>query len=632
MKSSLWFAPVGIKNEKNVYFQARTEFELPAIPAQLQVRIAAESWYRLWCNESQVASGPARGNHALNFYDSLDLSPFLKAGKNRLRVLVGTTNEPTFKIAPARPALWVEVEDTQLIWQVARDESFDSQSAVFNFQTGYCEWRDLRVAALDWQAPEFFAIEKQLLPRDCRMLEVSHHQPLGATFPIALQAGEPVVFEFAQEIIGGAEIEVLAVQGIKVEVGYGEYLTEGRVNIYAPEINRTYADRFITREGSQILGATLQERGYRFLQITATGPLSLVGLRGVDRRYPLPPPGFQCEDESFNRLYTIAHHTVSSCVTDTINDCPWREQALWMNDLVVNALFWLEAGGDPQMVARCLNLALSDLNPDGLIYGAVPNADRENIVFLATNAFLPLILLDLAERDAALAYSFLPQVETVIEALAQFADADGLLVGPAKYWNFLDWSFEFQQKDFFTGQASASINGFYILALQAMTQLHEQAGSDGKHWQQQADRLAANWHRRFWWEERQCYRELEAGEMCSELAQALACLINHAPAITATLCEKLAADSDELFKPELYMMHFVIRVLVENGHHEAAKARLIRYWGGMLEENSPTVWEANVHQHGREAFGRAGSLCHAFACAPLWALPRLYPMQERNNL
>ncbi len=625
--NTLWLAPPGIEQEKNIYFRAQSTFAVDTVPPQLIVKVAAESWYRLWCNGVEVASGPARGAKKVSYYDSLDLTPFLQPGENQLQILAGSANIPTFKIAPLRPALWVELEGTTLDWQVAVDNGFDRNSDTFNFHTGFCEWHDLRVQEFNWQTPEFFALDKTLLPRDCAMLEVSTHTPVQVDFPLTLQAGEHFVFDFNRVNIGGVQLEVTAQDGTEIETGYGEYLVDGRLPPHGPH---TYADRFTTGQGVQTVGPTLQERGLRYLQVTASQPLVVNAVRAIDRRYPLAAPAFHCEDETFNRLYNMAHHTVSSCSTDAITDCPWREQALWMNDMVVNVTFWLEAGGAPQLVARCLDLSLSQLNEDGLIYGVMPTGDREEIVFPATNAFLPIMLTELARFDQALAISFLSSITAIMQSLEQFTDADGLLVGPERYWNFLDWSFEGLKQNFFGGRAAASINGFYLLALEAMTQLHGMAGEDVGNWQQKADKVASALQARFWDEQRQLYLEFEGEEFVTELAQALACLANRDETMTAVLAQKLAHDGDELFKPDLYMMHFVNRVLVENNYHDEVKARLLRYWGAILEANSPTIWEMNVHQHGSTAFGGAGSLCHAFACSPLWVLPRLYP-QKANQ-
>ena len=162
------------------------------------------------------------------------------------------------------------------------------------------------------------------------------------------------------------------------------------------------------------------------------------------------------------------------------------------------------------------------------------------------------------------------------------------------------------------GRAMASVNWFYVLALDAMAELTRRAGKNSSHYKQRAEKIAEKLHERFWDNRNQRFHEFEEEEKASELTQALAILSGRC-AESKVLCAHLARDDDTLFKPEMYMMHFVLRALIENGEGEAAKARLLRYWGAMLDTDSPTIWEANVHQNGGEAFGGVGSLCHAFS-------------------
>jgi hypothetical protein len=609
--STQWFAPPGIETAKNVYFQARTAFEIADVPAHFNIYVAAESWYRLWCNDEEVATGPARGTSALAFYDTLDLAPYLRHGTNEVRVLVTCANIPTFKAAPLRPALWIDSGSTPLLWQVARDTSFDSASPLYTFQIGYCEWRDLRVQPLDWQKPEYFTLDKKLLPRDCADLEQSTYQPRNIDFPVTIEAGGVLILDFEREIIGGAQLEIKARAASQIEIAYAEHLTNGEIRIRSHgengEVGHTFADRFTTRDGRQVLGSTLQERGFRFLQIASDADIEILGACAVDRRHRLPPPHFHCDDEHFNRLYQIAHHTLSSCATDALTDCPWREATLYSNDLVVNALFWLTAGGDPRLVARCLRLALSERNVDGLIYAPCPSGGREDIVFLATNAFLPLILEDLARHDESLAREFLQPVGEVMNALTKYADENGLLVGPAHFWNFLDWSFEFQQWNF-TGQAAASVNLFYELGIEAMADLCRRYDEPDTLWRKRGKGVSRSLRQRFWDDDKKLFREFEGENKYSQLAQALACLSADSEDIRPDLLKVLELDDDTLLKPELYMMHFVLRALIANGRTDAARLRLHRYWDAIVDADSPTLWESNVHQHGADAFQGWGSL------------------------
>ena len=656
MSEVFWMAPAGVETQKNVIFHARASF-FAADSSRL--KISAESVFRLWCNGQFVGTGPARGTKTLAFFDEFDLAPHLKAGENRLEISVLCPNVPTFKAAPIRPALWCEWEGETLDWQVAPARDFRRDVPLYTFQMGFMEWRDLRLETqeTEWQAPERFALPKNLLPRDipalrqtiweptgalqiaavpplldrqntavARQITNEPHSPLGveaaAELPLRLaptRGGVALVFDFGRAITGGIEIELDAPAGTICDLGYEEQVENERLRVFQPhEDGRDYAfaDRFIAREGHQILGPTLQERGFRFVQVVLRDfarPIALKAVRALDRRFPLPPFQSSETDPFCRRLLEMAHHTLSTCATDVLTDCPWREGAFWVNDFVVNAPFWLAIGGDVSLVERCLRLALSERNRDGLIYGVCPSDGSERLVFLSTNTFLPLIVADLRAAQGHW-QSFVEPIAQITRSLRAFEDSDGLLVSPPQFWNFLDWSYPFSGNDI-EQRASAAQSLFYVWALDTMADL-----SGDSNWKARADQVYAGVQKRFWDDRRGLFREFDGEETATQLAQALALLTGrsagHRETLLATL-ENGTRQSEGLVRSELYMMHFVMRALKENGRPQAAHQLLREFWGPMVESGSTTLWEAGVHQAGKAAFDRSGSLCHAFSCAPL---------------
>ena len=66
----------------------RRVFDAPTADCQLLVHVSADSRYILWCNGIRVGRGPAKGDLAHQFYDSIDLTPHLLQGCNVLAVQV----------------------------------------------------------------------------------------------------------------------------------------------------------------------------------------------------------------------------------------------------------------------------------------------------------------------------------------------------------------------------------------------------------------------------------------------------------------------------------------------------------------------------------------------------------------
>lgn len=70
----------GKSQHEMVYF--RRKFDVQNHGCVLKVRISADSRYRLYCNGIAVASGPCKGNHWYTCYEYVDLSAYLRIGKN----------------------------------------------------------------------------------------------------------------------------------------------------------------------------------------------------------------------------------------------------------------------------------------------------------------------------------------------------------------------------------------------------------------------------------------------------------------------------------------------------------------------------------------------------------------------
>ena len=69
-------------------FHFRKSFELAVVPDEFIIHVSADNRYRLFVNGQAVCFGPARGDLAHWFYESIDISKFLKPGKNLLAAVV----------------------------------------------------------------------------------------------------------------------------------------------------------------------------------------------------------------------------------------------------------------------------------------------------------------------------------------------------------------------------------------------------------------------------------------------------------------------------------------------------------------------------------------------------------------
>ena len=83
-----WIAPPGVPGDSSVVFHARRTFDVAAKPERFLVHVSADNRYRLYVNGEQVASGPQRSDVMHWRYETVDLAPKLRAGRNVLAALV----------------------------------------------------------------------------------------------------------------------------------------------------------------------------------------------------------------------------------------------------------------------------------------------------------------------------------------------------------------------------------------------------------------------------------------------------------------------------------------------------------------------------------------------------------------
>lgn len=60
----------------------RKSLALPAKPAAFVVHVSADNRYKLFVNGTLVSLGPARGDLTYWKFETVDLAPYLQAGKN----------------------------------------------------------------------------------------------------------------------------------------------------------------------------------------------------------------------------------------------------------------------------------------------------------------------------------------------------------------------------------------------------------------------------------------------------------------------------------------------------------------------------------------------------------------------
>jgi len=173
----------------NLYNQtiiAKRTFELEEYN-QANIKITADSFYRLFINDQWVNDGPCRSWPEHYQYDEIDVSTYLKSGNNKIKIIAGYWGTGTFHNICQQAGLLVQIEvemkngDIQTIisddsWDFAEAEAWVKETPTVSIQMEPQELYDARLEnKLKFEKAEIlFDADKgpwkNLNPRDIALL------------------------------------------------------------------------------------------------------------------------------------------------------------------------------------------------------------------------------------------------------------------------------------------------------------------------------------------------------------------------------------------------------------------------------------------------------------------------------
>lgn len=144
----------------------RRRIESSTLPAAVEMRIAASSYFHLWVNGRYVTRGPVFHQPGPLPVGKLDLTPYWRVGENVVAVLVHCPGFPTHQVPTGDPGLWAAigqrdasgrsrwtVSDRQ--WRVSDETGWRAHAVRHGYALGPVEVLDAAAHPWGWQAPGF---------------------------------------------------------------------------------------------------------------------------------------------------------------------------------------------------------------------------------------------------------------------------------------------------------------------------------------------------------------------------------------------------------------------------------------------------------------------------------------------
>lgn len=483
-------------------FHFRKSFELRTVPVEFIIHISADNRYRLFVNGKAVCFGPARGDLAHWYYESIDIAPYLKPGNNLLAAEVWNFGElkPWAQFS-LKTALIVqgnspaeEIVNTDSSWKVIKNQAYSSASAGGKETSGQfvvvgpCDhvdaqkypwgWETTALNDNDWLSSRTIDIGHPrgvgtdinwvLTPRRIPMMEQTMQRLsvvrriTGGAIPDGFISGKEkwvvpanshVTVLFDQGSLTTAYPELLTTmgKGSQIKMTYSESLFDangqkGNRNVIDGKNIIGYSDYFLPDGGADRLFRSLWFRTWRYLQFdieTKEEALTINNFESEFTAYPLKEQGvFESDNPELKKIWNVGWHTARLCANETYYDCPYYEQLQYVGDTRIQSLISLYVSGDDRLVRNALLDYKESIIYEGLTQSRYPSANTQIIPTFS------LYWVDMVNDywtlrdDPQFIKGFMPGIDQVLSWFNNRVDPKTGLLGKVEYWNFVDWANE----------------------------------------------------------------------------------------------------------------------------------------------------------------------------------------------
>jgi hypothetical protein len=496
-----WIAHPDAPAQSAGVFHFRKVVDLAQRPDRLLVRISADNRYRLFVNGVSVSTGPARGDLLHWHYETVDLAPHLKAGRNVLAALVWNWGEwrPVAQMSH-RTGFLLHAEDPRnrqlnsgAGWEVLWNRAYSFTPVLAPDNGGYYaaspgETIDARLYPWGWEAAapggsgwtaattvaaatargtEAYGSgnEWQLVPRDIPHMEERQvrfarvRRSSGIKSPGSFARGRSELL-----VPANSRVSILLDQdhltmaypvlttsggaGAAATITYAEALfdAEGRKgnrNEIEGKSIRGLRDRILFDGGARRRFQSLWLRTYRYVQLdieTGLEPLHIHDMHGIFTAYPfIQKARFEGGPDWIGDIWDIDWRIFRLSAFETFWDTPYYEQLQYVGDTRIESLLSLYLTGDDRLMRKAILDFHHSRVPEGLTASRYPSSHAQYIPPFSLWWIAMVHDHWMHRGDAAFARDLLPAIRGVIAWYEGHIDDNGML-GPMPWWNFLDWN------------------------------------------------------------------------------------------------------------------------------------------------------------------------------------------------
>lgn len=337
-------------------------------------------------------------------------------------------------------------------------------------------------------------------------LATSMKDAFGAGKPllIAPHTKMKILIDQGYETVGYPLLKLSSGRGARVKLTYTEALLDkneqkGNRNVIQRKAVKGLYDIYLPDGGKDRIYQPLWLRTFRYVELdieTKGEPIEIKSFQNEFAAYPFKRiASFVSNDSSLSEIWKVGWRTARLCAGETYFDCPYYEQLQYEADTRIQALITLYNSNDDRLVRKAINDFYLSLTPEGLTQGRYPSSRFQ--VIPPFSLWWVTMLHDywMLRPDRKFIKSYLSGVQQVLSWFENRINSNTQMLGPLKWWNFVDWNPAFGGgvPDGATTGQSSIITLQYVLALQQASDLLADYGDtlQSRHYKTLAEKLAA---------------------------------------------------------------------------------------------------------------------------------------------
>ncbi len=570
--------------------------------------IVAETDYILYVNQKRVAFGQFAGYPFEKYCDEIDLSPYCTNGKNKFLITVRYEgiNSLTHIDDGAGVIFSLSLNEKAVLWS--------GEHTTGGYDNRYLQHVE-RLITSQLGLTSGMRSGEDFLPSPCVLVKKTANVKLrpvqktvmGEAIEGKCVSSAPLIYDLGRETAGYLFLRIRAERAGELQVVYGEHIADGCVRQCIG--HRNFSLDFAFDAGEHAFEQLFVRVAARYLQVNAPEGVEVLSIGLTPTLYPVTEREHTLSGID-GRIYDTCVRTLRLCMNLHYEDCPWREQALYVLDSRNQMLCGYHAFKESDFQRANLVFMAKGTRPDGLLELTYPAVNTPAIPFFSL--MYPVAVYEYIKHtgDESILDEVMPTIKRFMKEFASRIDKNGLIAElEAPYWNFYEWApnSDGAAKD---GRYHLILNCAFVYSCERFVKLCEMREKRFEIDLERTKRAIVN---TFFDEAKGVfYLSPACPGSASQLGNAMALLIGLGDKRTVNALK----NDRSLIPATLSMLTLVYDALIARDaeHREYILNDIRQKYGQMLSAGATSFWETI---EGESAFGGAGSLCHGWSAIPI---------------